>query len=244
MRHTTLFVLVLLVVLAAAACDNGTSTPPTMVAPTVSKYTAMPSDAEMLAEKVIGNASAPTTIYEYVSMWCTGCQSFHATVEPQIKAQFVDTGKARLVFRNLFLSSEMTPAAANPNGVPVAPMLARCVGNADFFSAIDYIFTTQSAWLSNSDPNAALKSRMLAFGMSQSLEDSCLSDAALATGLGQVHNDALAQTYQVLLADGTTAPASAAGFTHVPAVVINGVKLDSTTADNAPTLENIAKLIK
>jgi hypothetical protein len=231
MRHCTLLVTGVFLAAAIAACNNSVS--PVSLQPTVFKYTTMPPIDEILSEKIIGSASAPNTIYEYLSFWCTGCATFHATIEPQMKSQFVDTGRANIVFRNLFLSTESTAAAA----------LARCVGNADFFAATDYIFTKQGIWLPNGD--AGVKTTMMGFGMSPSLEETCVNNTQLQSGLAQVHTSALSQTYQ--LPDGTTA----VGFTHVPAIVVNGVKLDSTTAsdgtaipDNAPTVENIAKYLK
>ncbi|MGE5361587.1 MAG: thioredoxin domain-containing protein [Bacteroidales bacterium] len=232
----TLFALALFVGLTAVACDTGISTPPGLVVPTVSKYTTMPSNDEMLSEKVIGNASAPTTIYEYLSLWCTACATFHTTVELQMKSQFVDTGQAKIVFRNLY--------RYGAGETETAAMLARCVGNDNFFPAVDYIYTTQPRWLSAADPDAAVKSVMLGFGMSQSLVDTCGANTTLRNGLVQVHNSAIAQTYQ--LPDGT----SSASFYSVPAIVVNGVKLDSTpnpdgsiNPANVPTIDNIAKLV-
>jgi protein-disulfide isomerase len=52
-----------------------------------------------LPEMIIGNADAPVTIVEYASMTCPHCATFHANTLPVIKERYVDTGKARVVFR-------------------------------------------------------------------------------------------------------------------------------------------------
>ena len=51
------------------------------------------------ADKVLGNADAPVTIVEYFSLGCPHCRNFHETILPKLKTEYIDTGKARLVFR-------------------------------------------------------------------------------------------------------------------------------------------------
>jgi protein-disulfide isomerase len=223
---------VLLAVATTGAC--GGSMTPSVLAPTVATITTLPSIDEMLADKTLGSGTQ-NTIIEYVSFWCSACKDFYLTGDgAQMKTQYADTGKAQITFRNLFLSGE-TFAAAD---------LARCAGNARFFDAVDTIFRNQSSWWNANDPDAAVKSLMLGFGMSQSVVNACVENTALENGLAQIHMNAMAATYQ--LPDGTTT----VGFTHVPAVVVNGVRLDgangdgTTNADNAPTLANVQKFLK
>ena len=49
---------------------------------------------------VIGDENAPITIIEYASLSCSHCANFHINTLPELKKEFVDTGKAKIVFRD------------------------------------------------------------------------------------------------------------------------------------------------
>ncbi len=228
------------VLVAASMVACGGSIAPTPLTPTISTITSLPSDTEMLSDKTLGSASQ-NTIIEYVSFWNTNSKDYYLTGDgAQIVAQLVNTGKAQIIFRNLFISGETT----------VAAMLARCAGNAKFFDAVTTIFQSQGSWLSNSDPDTAVERVMLAFGMSQAVINSCVADQTLANGLIAIHNQALTSTY--LLPDGSqrVGNSTQAAILQVPAVVVNGVLLDGTNASRvadpttAPTLANVQQLLK
>jgi protein-disulfide isomerase len=64
-------------------------------------------------EAVLGNASAPVTIVEYADYQCPFCTKFFSQTEPLIVSNYVNTGKAKMVFRNLaFLGPESVAAAS------------------------------------------------------------------------------------------------------------------------------------
>ena len=50
-----------------------------------------------LDEAAIGSPDAPVTIVEYASMTCPHCAEFHRSAMPALKAEYLDTGKARLI---------------------------------------------------------------------------------------------------------------------------------------------------
>src|SRR5690348_8155506 len=52
-----------------------------------------------LPDMAIGSADAKVTITEYASMTCPHCSAFNADVFPKIKAEYIDTGKVRYIFR-------------------------------------------------------------------------------------------------------------------------------------------------
>lgn len=59
-----------------------------------------------------GNPNAKLTIVNFSDFQCPYCARFHQDVEPQIIKDYVDTGKAKFVFKNLaFLGKESTDAA-------------------------------------------------------------------------------------------------------------------------------------
>ena len=49
---------------------------------------------------IIGDENAPITIIEYASMSCSHCADFHTNTLPELKTEFIDTGKVRMVFRD------------------------------------------------------------------------------------------------------------------------------------------------
>lgn len=246
MRHATRSCAVLLaggLIVAAAMSACGGSIAPNPLTPTQATITALPSIADMLAEKIIGNAGAPNTIIEYVSFVQPASATFHLQVVPQLKSQYADTGRAQILFRNLFFPNE--------SGVPAE--LVRCAGNARFFDAVNLLFTNQATWANASNADTAAESYMLGFGMSQAVVNACVGNASLDAGLVTIANGAVGATY--LLPDGTQrAPGSLGGgstgtIAALPAIVVNGVLFDgknndmSDNAAFAPTLANMKPFI-
>ena len=97
-------------------------------------------------DHVLGKPSAPNIIIDYFSLTCPHCANFHAAVLPQLKREWIDTGRARLVYRHYPSDSVATHAS----------QLAECVGPARFFDAMDGLFATQVEWLTAADPDAEL----------------------------------------------------------------------------------------
>lgn len=52
----------------------------------------------------LGNPDAPVTIMEFFDYQCGFCAKFNKTTFPQIKKNYIDTGKVRFVFRDYILS--------------------------------------------------------------------------------------------------------------------------------------------
>jgi len=52
----------------------------------------------------IGQANAPVTLTEYTDFECPFCRRFQSETYPQLKADYIDTGKVRLVIRHFPLS--------------------------------------------------------------------------------------------------------------------------------------------
>jgi protein-disulfide isomerase len=63
-------------------------------------------------DAILGNPNAPVTIVEYGDYQCPFCTRYFSQIQPLIKTQYIDTGKARMVFRDFdFLGPESTAAA-------------------------------------------------------------------------------------------------------------------------------------
>ena len=55
-------------------------------------------------DTVYGEEDAPVTIVEYASMSCSHCQAFYQDVFGEIKKNYIDKGKVKLVFRHFPLN--------------------------------------------------------------------------------------------------------------------------------------------
>lgn len=64
------------------------------------------------AELVIGSASAPLSIVEYADFKCPTCNRFFRGAYPEIQKNYIETGKAKIVFRNLPFIAEDSRTAA------------------------------------------------------------------------------------------------------------------------------------
>ncbi len=146
------------------------ATPPAAALPTPSGKVDMAKLLEegALPEKVIGNADAPVTIVEYASMTCGHCANFHTETLPAIKEKYVDTGKARIVFREF----PFDPRAE------AGFMLARCADDK-YFAMVDVLFKQQRNWATVDNAREALLQIARLAGFSQETFEACLTDQKL-----------------------------------------------------------------
>lgn len=132
-----------------------------------------------LAERVIGKAEAPITIIEYASLTCPHCARFHKETLPKIKAAYIDTGKAKLIFRDFPFDGLALRAAA----------LARCAPQERYFAVIETLFQQQDNWTRAKDPLASLGNIGKLAGMSQATVDACFKDTKLLDSIVQIRLD-------------------------------------------------------
>lgn len=93
--------------------------------------------ASMATDRVLGRADAPITIIEYASFTCSHCAVFNNEVLPELKKRYIDTGKAKLIFRDL-------PTAPVQVSVSLAA-LARCAAPGRFFDVTEHLMSGQEA---------------------------------------------------------------------------------------------------
>ena len=65
----------------------------------------------VVAEMSMGSPDAPVTLVEYAMFTCPHCAAFARDVFPKIKANYIDTGKVRLVFREVYFNKPALWAA-------------------------------------------------------------------------------------------------------------------------------------
>jgi protein-disulfide isomerase len=74
---------------------------------------------------MLGSKNAPLTIVEYTDYQCPFCQRFHVASFPEIKRNYIDTGKVRFFSKDL-------PLDFHPNAMRAAQS-ARCAGEQGKF---------------------------------------------------------------------------------------------------------------
>jgi len=119
---------------------------------------------------VLGNASAPVTIVEYADFQCPNCAAFFGSVEPELVRRYVDTGKAKLVFRHFaWIGGESKLAA----------QAASCAGaQGKFWPYHDYLYAHQRGENSGAFSSTNLKSFAAALSLDRATFDSCLDSGA------------------------------------------------------------------
>ncbi|APX89758.1 thiol-disulfide oxidoreductase [Brevirhabdus pacifica] len=134
-----------------------------------------PATPEVL-EMALGQEDAPLEVIEYASFTCPHCQSFHENVFDEIKKNYVDTGKVRFVYREVYFDRYGLWAG----------MVARCAGPERYFGLTDILYDKQKEWLEGNDP-AVIADNLRRIGRSAGLTDekleACLSDGAKAQAM-------------------------------------------------------------
>lgn len=132
-------------------------------------------DTSGIAEMTMGEVDAPVEIVEYASFTCPHCATFHEGAFENLKADYVDTGRASFTFREVYFDRYGLWAS----------MIARCGGEARFFGIADMLFAEQGDWTEGEPAEIAenLKRIGLKAGLSREEVDACLTDSETADAL-------------------------------------------------------------
>ncbi|MCX7889389.1 MAG: DsbA family protein [Rhodobacteraceae bacterium] len=145
---------------------------PALASPARAEDAAAPAVPDM----VLGNPDAPVTVVEYASFTCPHCANFHANVWGEFRKNYVDTGKVRFVYREVYFDKFGLWAA----------MVARCGGEMRYFGIADMIYDTQRDWIGDgTDATIAANLRKIGLkaGMTADQVDACLNDNAMARAM-------------------------------------------------------------
>jgi len=119
-----------------------------------------------LKDMIYGKADAPVTIVEYASLTCSHCADFAINTFPTIKEKYIDTGKAKLIFREFPFDPRATAAF----------MLARCAPEDRYFPMVEVFFKQQQQWAGAADGEAALLQIAKLAGFTQESFKACLTN--------------------------------------------------------------------
>jgi protein-disulfide isomerase len=134
------------------------------------KSFAQEQDAIEVKEMSQGNPDSTVTVMEYASFTCPHCASFHANTYPQLKLNYIDTGKINFIYRDVYFDRFGLWAS----------VVARC-DETKFFGISDMLYKRQSEWTRAGDPAAivgAIRKIGLVAGLSNEEMDACLGDQA------------------------------------------------------------------
>ena len=127
-------------------------------------------------DMVLGAADAPVTLVEYASYTCPHCAQFHDTVFKDLKKDYIDTGKVKFVFREVY---------SDRSGLWAA-MVARCGGETRYFGISSMLFDRQKEWAASDDPAAVvenLKKIGRTAGMDDATIEACMKNAPMAEAM-------------------------------------------------------------
>ena len=176
----------------------GVARPGTIQQPTPQAPSGPPPKIEVSADDdpVKGDKNAPVTIIEFSDFQCPFCGRFFTETLGQIQKNYIDTGKVKLVYRDL-------PLSFHPEAEPTA-IAAECADEqGKFWEFRDVVFTNQDV-LSD-----AMRSRWAEdIGLDINKFKSCLADP---------------KTKKEVQAD--NADATKYGASGTPTFFVNGIRL-------------------
>ncbi|SLN59365.1 DsbA family protein [Ruegeria meonggei] len=133
-------------------------------------------DTSTVVEMVQGADDAPVEIIEYASYTCPHCANFHTGPFKQLKKDFIDTGKVKFIYREVYFDRYGLWAS----------MVARCDGPEKFFGISDLIYDGQSEWTKAGGP-AEIVDELRKIGRLAGIDndqlEACLQDGTRAQTL-------------------------------------------------------------
>lgn len=149
-----------------------------------------------------GADNAPVTMIEYASATCPHCKNFHELIYPQIRQDYIDTGKVRFIFREYPLDPKATTAF----------MVMRCAGPERHSRFLDAFFATQNNWATSPQPVEAIFNIARSGGFNRAEFDACLANEDILNGFRFIYQQASGQF----------------GVAQTPTFFINGEKVVNT----------------
>jgi len=117
-------------------------------------------------DHVLGSPDAPNILIDYASFTCPFCAQFYIAVMPDLRRDWIDTGKLQLIHRHFPLDVVATRAG----------QLAECAGPEGFFATAEILFRNQVQWLSDGDPLVEMVKVLAPQGMTPAKAEACFAD--------------------------------------------------------------------
>ena len=165
---------------------------------------------------VLGAENAPVKIKIFSSLTCPHCANFHIKVVPEIKKNYVETGKVQLIF----IDFPLDLAAFN------ASKILHCLDQEKQIPFLDTVYENQQQWASGSDINEIndnLKAMVNILGISSKQFNKCQNNEVIGDKIlnGRINGQ---QKYSI---------------NSTPTIIINEKKLEGSVS-----FKNIKKKIE
>ena len=170
-------------------------------------------DTSSIVEMTMGPEDAAVTVTEYASFTCPHCATFHKGPLKKLKADYVQTGKVRFIYRDVYFDRYGLWAS----------MVARCGGQDRFFGIAEMIYDQQRDWIGDQDPTGIIERlRKIAkvAGLSDEALDACLADEDKARTLVAWYKE----------------HSEADDITSTPTLIIDGEKHSNMSYDELRTI--------
>ena len=132
--------------------------------------------ASALTEMSVGRTDAPVTLIKYASMTCPFCRQFQMEAFPELKRQYIDTGKLRFILREFPIGFQSG----------LATVALRCVPEAKYFQAYDRLMRTQNTWASQEVRPEPIVKALGDLGLTRDKLETCRTDKSLVSALNAV----------------------------------------------------------
>ena len=119
-----------------------------------------------LPGRTLGDETAQIIIEEYASMSCGHCASFHNNNLDKIKKEFIDTGKAKLIFYDFPLD----------RGAMIGSMITQCMNDKQFFPVLNRLFQKQTEWTQSDNILESINTVLNPLGLDKKRILSCLEE--------------------------------------------------------------------
>jgi|HigsolmetaAR202D_1030399.scaffolds.fasta_scaffold00971_2 Protein-disulfide isomerase len=155
---------------------------------------------DLPGDVVIGSRDAQVTVFEYASLTCPHCARFHSQMLPEFRKAYIDTGKARIVYRHFPLDKSALAGA----------LAITCLKPENRAEAVARLFETSADWVNAADIGSAVARNTPGVDDTVALV-TCMSSKEIT---GQVIEPAL--------------QAAKGGVVGTPTFFVNGLKLEGT----------------
>jgi len=135
---------------------------------------------DAMKPRILGDINAPIKISEHSSFTCGHCASFHKGNFKKLKSDYVDTGKAYIIYNGFPLNAVDVRIGA----------IARCVPKESYFNFIQLLFETQSSWTKKGSLDPIRRNAKLT-GVSDAAIDNCVNSEELFKSIAQQRDDAV-----------------------------------------------------